>query len=623
MANRNIQMKKGNGSAWDNLYPITLDSNVVDSSGKSVKDKIEANAKKLAYKEKQTELLSLFYKKLRNRESLLLDFQGDSEFYGFDANSSDKRPAPTEKTDNGTSHGVTRASKTMPEAVQDRLNVIYGEGIVTVKNSGFSGDWVALGMEHWNKNHNADCTVLGYGINDSRHVNCPYAGDVVTFIKYYRQLIEQKLDWGSAIILMTPVKGKTNTTLERLVDVFAEAVRHLGLEYGIPVVDAQQIMMGRTASHWSDNTHLSGKGYTAWGTVFTACLIGDGAMNPYKVYSGTSILSSWQNYSFQMIGNVGGAESAGYPTPDSITEGQGYAFNLIDNTSEVIFSFFTEQDDMIVIPSMYTLEENKNVTVELDFGVEQSQMMMDYVKYDQDRMFTAEPSSIVVNTNEFGANKVYWQNDIRAGKVPYIHIVNRGWHTVRVRNTMASGSLILHGLHFKHYNEVFEPTGMYTSYTHYNTSDNTNVTESRVNFTSLLKQLGVFNMGSTYMYYPLINIEVNNVGRSHDMYEVQLNRSSSALTFYGLVSRRIVTTVNSRLISNVTYDANTDELVITWSGETTRPASFHITLASQGGNLQVFTPSTYVPPAVQGGIYFNASTKKFMKCEDGSTWVAI
>lgn len=44
MANRNIQMKKRNGTAWDNLYPITLDTNVFDKDGKSIKDQLTDKA---------------------------------------------------------------------------------------------------------------------------------------------------------------------------------------------------------------------------------------------------------------------------------------------------------------------------------------------------------------------------------------------------------------------------------------------------------------------------------------------------------------------------------------------------------------------------------------------------
>lgn len=579
-------------------------------------------AKKISYKEKQTEALSLFYNKLRNRQNVVLDCQGDSEFYGYDIYSNDKRPPSTSLTDNGVAHVQTRASKTMPEALQERLDTIYGPGVITVKNSGYSGDWVTKGMEHWNSNHNADVTILGYGINDSRHINCPYRGDVVQFIKYYRKLIEQKLDFGSAVILMTPVKGKPNTTTERLVDIFSEAVRHLGKEYGIPVVDAQDIMFGRSSNHWSDDTHLNGKGYTALGTVLASIFIGDGVMNPFKIIEDSSILPIWQNSSFQYSGNVGGAQNSGYPTPDFSSEGEGYALMLVDNTAEIIFSFYTEQDDMIVIPSIYSSEMDKNVTVELDFGIEQSQHIIDYVKSDQDRTYVTEPSSITINMGQLGNNRVYWQNDIRSGKVPYIHITHKGWHTIRIRNTMSSGYVVVHGLYLKNYNDVFEATGMYTGHTHFNNADTTTVTESRINFTQLIKQLGIFNMGSNYYYYPLLNIEVNNVGRSHDMYEFQFNRDSGgSFVFFGMVSRRIFSTANSRIISNISYDSATDEIVITWGGETNRAASFHITLAGQGGNLQVYTPSTVTPPAVKGGIYFDGYNNKFKKCIDGSTWI--
>lgn len=40
MAHKNIQMKKRAGAQWDNLYPITLDSNVFDTSGVPVSQKL-------------------------------------------------------------------------------------------------------------------------------------------------------------------------------------------------------------------------------------------------------------------------------------------------------------------------------------------------------------------------------------------------------------------------------------------------------------------------------------------------------------------------------------------------------------------------------------------------------
>lgn len=38
MANRNIQMKKKNGDTWDNLYPVTKITNVLDLAGKIISE---------------------------------------------------------------------------------------------------------------------------------------------------------------------------------------------------------------------------------------------------------------------------------------------------------------------------------------------------------------------------------------------------------------------------------------------------------------------------------------------------------------------------------------------------------------------------------------------------------
>lgn len=46
MANKNIQMKKRNGQSWDNMFPVTLDSNVFDENGNSVKDELGKKVKK-------------------------------------------------------------------------------------------------------------------------------------------------------------------------------------------------------------------------------------------------------------------------------------------------------------------------------------------------------------------------------------------------------------------------------------------------------------------------------------------------------------------------------------------------------------------------------------------------
>src|SRR5690606_29885860 len=47
MANRNIQMKKRNGDTWDNLYPITLDTNVFNENGISVSERLAQTEHKI------------------------------------------------------------------------------------------------------------------------------------------------------------------------------------------------------------------------------------------------------------------------------------------------------------------------------------------------------------------------------------------------------------------------------------------------------------------------------------------------------------------------------------------------------------------------------------------------
>lgn len=590
-----------------------------------LRDRLDNYDKKLGYKQKQTELLSYFYDQLRASQPVIVAVQGDSEVYGYDITSADIRPADPIPTDDGTLHGVTRASISYPEALQEYVNQVYGAGIVTVLNRGYGGDWVTRGMQHWNNNPGAHLHFLGYGINDSRHANCPYKGDVVEFIKQYRLLIERTLDWGSAVVLVLPFKGKPNTSVERKVDVFAEAVRHLGLEYGVPVVDAEEMLRGYSAKIWSDNTHLNGIGYRIIGARLMAVLIGDGVMNPFKVINGTTSLLNHQLDSFQLKGNVSSFTSTGYPSPDSTVEGEGYALWLQDPNAEVYLSFFADEDDIIVIPSMYTGLDNETITVELDFGTEQAQHMIDYVKHDQDRIFVSEPSTVTINTTDLGINGVYWENDIRDGKVPYIHITSKGWHVIKIKQSITGAEgLKLHAVHFRNYSTVFEATGVFTGYTSYDGFSTNEVLESRIKWVPLLKQLGLFNYSTYYMDFPILNIEVNNFGLCHDTYEVQIVRANEAdkLILFGLISRAFISAAYTpRIISNITYDAATDEIVITWGGNTTRQAGFFISVGSVGGNVKIYPPLSIAPAPVRGGFYFDGTANKFKKCVDGSTWI--
>ncbi|MEH7116050.1 SGNH/GDSL hydrolase family protein [Neobacillus vireti] len=626
------QLDKGNdlteGVNINSTDIDTLKSDLGVAQGNITSLTTQANgiSKKISYKEKQTELLSLFYDKLRSKQLVTIACQGDSLTYGYDVVSSDIRPADSSLTDDGTAHLATRASISYPEALQDYFNTVYGHDVVSIKNRGYSGDWVSRGLVHWNINPNANLHVISYGVNDSRNTNCPYMGDVVEFIKQYRILIERVLDWNSAIVLLLPLKSKTNRSdYEVKTDVFAEAARQLGKEYGIPVVDGEQLLNGYSAKFWSDGTHLNGLGYKAFAGRLFGAFIGDGVMNPYHIIDNSTVLANYQNYSFILKGTSAIVSSDGYPTPDSETAGAGYAVYMPDNTAEVYFGFYADKEDMIVIPSMYTSTKGRNVTVELDFGNEQAQNTIDYVEFDQNRIFTTEASKAVINTTDFGTNNIFWENDIRNGNIPYVHITSRGWHVIKVSHDMtnAGESLTLHGLYFKHYSNVFTQTGVYIGHTSYDFNDTTTILQSRVKWIPLLKQLGLFNASTTFYEYPLINIEVNNYGRSYDVYELQLYRGNDPafLKFGGMVSRTTWSTANSRIITDITFDTTTDELIITWGGETNRAASYFFKVAGAGGNVKIYQPSTTIPAPIKGAVYFDANTNKLKKSVDGTTWV--
>lgn len=78
MANRNILMKKRNGDTWDTLYPITLDINVIDTSGVPLPQKLANTIDSLNDKidEKHQEVTT----QLAQREEDINDLRDNFEF---------------------------------------------------------------------------------------------------------------------------------------------------------------------------------------------------------------------------------------------------------------------------------------------------------------------------------------------------------------------------------------------------------------------------------------------------------------------------------------------------------------------------------------------------------------
>lgn len=397
----------------------------------------------LKYQPRATELLNEVMRKLRYGEKINIVCMGDSLTYGYDITSEDRRPADSVPTPNGSIHIRERASITYPEALEKYLNIVYPSK-VSVINRGFSGDTTTTSFPKWNSNPNSNITMIMFGTNDSSN-----NVSIENFLGWYRKIIKREIGWGSAVILLTPPRRR-ETDIKG--DTYGNAVYQLGKEFGCPVVDMTEMTANISADNFSDATHLNGKGYNYLGARLASLFIGEGIVNPIKVNSGRVLSAREYVDGIKYISNTGYVANVGYPTPDESELGAGVACSINEN-GKVIYSFYTESDDLLIYPSLFFSNENP-IKFSLDFGTESQAVSNSYI-YDQSRGDYEKHVTTVINYLKTDCNwrtqtDVFYINGVQSLDEKKIHVPKRGWHTLLIEGN----NIRLHGLDFVNFREM-------------------------------------------------------------------------------------------------------------------------------------------------------------------------
>ena len=139
----------------------------------------------------------------------------------------------------------------------------------------------------------------------------------------------------------------------------------------------------------------------------------------------------------------------------------GIQCDLKANEDSILWSFYAENDGMVVIPSFENKSKAGSVVMELDFGANQGS----WANYWN---FKGSAASIERNHKE-DSTVEYAKSDLSSDKFGYhmidashnkaIKIVNEGWHTVRLeaKGLAAEESIKVYGLTFMDMKE-FEKT---------------------------------------------------------------------------------------------------------------------------------------------------------------------
>jgi len=526
---------------------------------------------------------------LRLKQAVAITCMGDSLTYGYDVSSSDKRPADPTVLPDGSTHTKTRASKTYPEALSEFLKAIYGDANITVTNRGYSGDGVKQGYNRWITSSNSNLTVMCYGTNDSRESSTGYAGDMNEFLKWYRKAIERELDRGAAVIILTPPKNRYDIKP----DIYEEPLVLLGEEYGIPVIKSDEMFAGYSSDINSDGTHFNGKGYTIWAAKIAPIFVGDGPKLLNRVSGGTTLLPREYVDNIVYSGSAYMRSNPGYGTPNEVEEGQGVAaFSGPDG--RVTWSFYLEEGDTVVLPTLYNNEAGAKVRLTLDFGIQQPEVSTDYLYGYTGVNNTVLPSVAEwVNPADLPLGNAVTSPYFYTWDKPRLTIASKGWHTITAE-FIGSTTAAIHGLSFFPYHDLMRQkdnskriavlegkAGIVKLKTHQNYGDTEAVSSTTIKLQDILDTLNYPTLAS-YWENPPLKLTVHNWNYNILEYTVIIaNRTDPSHFSIGLDVREIKLTSNPnsayiRTLSGISYNPDTDLITLNWAGATSRATEFTI-----------------------------------------------
>ena len=316
---------------------------------------------------------------------------GDSLTYGLDETSSDKRPSTADVTDMGVSTN-TISKYTYPEILRGCLWEVYSKSF-PVKKMAVGGDTLTSALERWTTNPNVKIAIMMFGTNDGYREE-----NVESFINNYFKLIKRFLDWGSAIVLLTPPKKYEYSEIQ---DIHADAVQTIGKMLNIPVIDTREIFDGYPLNDLTtDYVHFTPDMYYLLGAKITNLFIlKKNLIYPFKLDTGKHLYSDIQNNNCfippnnkqEFINNCTYS-----PMDIGKVKENGTSIKLYEN-GKIYFSFYCDKD-MVLIPLFRTTSNGKCV-IDVNFRSKQPTKKYDYINENIGNNFTP------LNQKIYGVNE--------------------------------------------------------------------------------------------------------------------------------------------------------------------------------------------------------------------------
>lgn len=571
---------------------------IVDARGNYpvLGDRLNETDIKISYRDKQASNFAALLKKVSVGDPIKIVCQGDSMTYGQDDTSPDSRPGGSDPTLDPSQNysGFRQAGKTYPEALLEFSSKMYGEGLVTVLNRGYSGDWAEKSRERWNTNPNGDLHFVMLGTNDSSnasYVPPDVRQNLIKYIEDMSLLVEQILDFGSAVALLTPPKHSIDNVDIR--EAFRQALQVVGKKYHVPVIDTADFLKAYPFNEvQSDITHYNTKGYTTFAAKVGGILASIGSVySPLTIRDKRPIIPAMNEYGITFKNNgdftVAFLDHPIAPMGVGSVEQNGLMFQ-INPGCKMTFSFYAETDDLLLTPIFNLVETTSNINFEIDFDVAPGTYPSAYPFGTASRGGITAPEPI----NNLSYTGPLSRIDIAKEKAKQaldnsFHLPKRGLYSVSIENPGTSSLVYFFGFLVRQY-ETFMPLPTIQAlklFTTHNSPNDTNVVASSTvdpyEFFENFNIEGLSYVKDQFWKLPPLKLVVHNYNVSTLEYIIHFGVFDGNTNWsFGLVNQINYSgdTSLSRTLASIDFDGTL--LTLNWAGATNRPTMFTLSLFS-------------------------------------------
>jgi lysophospholipase L1-like esterase len=334
------------------------------------------------------------------------------------------------------------AGKTYPEALRDYLRESFGMTTIDVVNRGYSGEDSRGVQTRWTTNPNADLHIIMLGSNDATR-SIP----VDEYLSNMYKLVNNIISWGSAVILLTPPKHSTETSVDISLKSMAEGLYALGKVLGVPVINSKRFLEGIpylehhpvSGSTLLDAIHYNSYGYSVFASKVAALIVGRVNLFDVKhLTPGNHLFVDKSRYGFTQSGadNTTQLYSSISPIGIADSNAKGIYANVTPGNS-LTYSFYAEENDLVLVPiHQFAQTTNASVEYSLNYGLKQARPLNSGVDNNQTQANATDITPTITFTNHqnlASGNPYLLSKQLIGSKL--LRVTQKGWHTLIIRNT--------------------------------------------------------------------------------------------------------------------------------------------------------------------------------------------